>query len=218
MQYKGSFKEWRIDIHHENDVLTFLYPDGPGTFTQVAHKIDSFYNHQKPTFSQNCSLVHSAWQNKDNPHAQKIITLLRDDWLWSFNGIAYVPNQGVFIEDNPRYIYDRVLMFPSNLIKRLEAGDKTVRFVPFGFKTGEQSARELSKNAFIIALAGEEGAEKLAQVCGKYPQKPILYTINNVIEKTITIPSLCSHKKIYIGCDANHDDSGGYAYAILPKD
>ncbi len=41
------------------------------------------------------------------------------------------------------------------------SNDGLMSFTPFGYKTGEQSSFELSKNPYIIAKYGEFGAEKL---------------------------------------------------------
>ena len=81
-------------------------------------------------------------------------------------------------------------MDKSELVKKLEADSKDVRFVPFGYKTGEQSTKELEKNPFFIALAGEEGAEKLAESSGNYKLKPYLYSFKKIDEFKTRVASL----------------------------
>jgi hypothetical protein len=47
-------------------------------------------------------------------------------------------------------------IYKSDLIRRLESKDKSVRFIEYGYKIGEQSSKELENNTFIIALAGKK--------------------------------------------------------------
>ena len=199
MENKGfTVREGRteIDVPHQNGILTFIHPYmGPNTFAKVGEQIDE-KNLQRPTYAQTASLAHTAWQNQDNKYSQEIIKLLKSNWFWGFNGILYVPKEGAFIEDAPKVVDGRVSMDKSALVKRLEAGDKAVRFAPFGFKTGEQSAKDLAKNAFIIALAGEEGAEKLTEVAGKYSAKPYVNSYNKIDQETVRVPAL---DECYVG-------------------
>ena len=50
--------------------------------------------------------------------------------------------------------------------------DSRVRFVPFGFKLGDQSTRQFAKNPYVIAHVGEENADVIAEIADKFKHKP----------------------------------------------
>lgn len=185
-----------IDISHRNRILTFMHSCiGQGTFAEVGERIDA-KNLQRPTYSQIVSLVHAAWQNKDNKYAQEINKRFRNNWLWGYNGILYLPGEGAYIEDQPEVINGKTPVDRSALIKILESQDKAVRFVSFGFKVGRQSARDLAKNAFVIGLADEEGAEKLAEIATDDSHEPFIHSYDNIDQETMSVPTL---DKLYSG-------------------
>ena len=182
-----------LDVLHLDGEITFVYPaKGPTTYVRVAGELEQD-NLSKPTASQNASLIHSAWQNPKEKYSKEVIDVLRSSWLWCYNGIFYVAKEGAYIQDNPEIRNGRVFMDKSALIKKLEANDQSVRFVPFGYKIGEQSAKDLEKNPFVVALAGEEGAEKLAEVSGNYKLKPYLSSFDSFDNDEIRVASLCGN-------------------------
>ena len=101
-----------------------------------------------------------------------------------------VPNHGIYIEDNPKIKNNRVSMDKDSLIKRLELGDRNVRFVPFGFKIRFQSSSDLARNPFVKALAGEEGAEKLAEVSENYECEPYVWSEDNIDRSIVSVAGL----------------------------
>lgn len=220
MENKGfAVREGRteIDVPHQNGILTFIHPyAGPNTFAKVGEQIDA-KNLQRPTYAQTTFLAHTAWQNQDNKYSDEIIKLLKSNWFWGFNGILYVPNKGAFVEDNPKVVDGRVSMNHLALVKRLESGDKAVRFAPFGFKTGEQSAKDLAKNAFVIALAGEEGAEKLAEVADNYSAKPYVYSFDKIDQETVRVPALYAScgGRLSLRGSSYGGDRGGCAFGVF---
>ena len=153
-----------IEVPHEDGKLTFVWPvKGPGTYANVKSQIEDA-GLQAPTFAQLTSLVYTANQNRDEPEFAEILNKLDNRWLWGFNGILYLPKgkgdyqNGAIIQDNPKTEDGRVFLDKSELIKKLEAGDKSVRFVPFGYKTDVQNASELAKNPFVIGLAKNDSS------------------------------------------------------------
>lgn len=83
-------------------------------------------------------------------------------------------------------------MDESDLVRKLESHDSSVRFVPFGFKVEEMSSADLARNNYIIGLAGQEGAEKLAEVAGKFKQKPYLWSFASVDNQIMRVSALNS--------------------------
>lgn len=205
-------KEGRTELYaeHEGKDITFIYPaKGPGTFAQVGEQIDSD-GLIRPTMAQTASLAYAAWQNPKDKYSSEVIDVIKNKWLWAFNGILYVPNKGAYIQDDPKTENGRVSMNLSELEKMLKEGDPRVRFVPFGYKTEKQTALELGKNRFVQALAEKEGAEKLAEVANRYKKQPYVWSFNNVNEETQRVAALGSLWVLggWLGVDG--DGVGGY--------
>ena len=102
-------------------------------------------------------------------------------WLWTFTGTLFTP-KGAYIQDDPEIRDGILFMDRSDLEKKINAKDPGVRHVPFGYKVGEISPSELAENPYVIALAGKEGVEKLAQVADKHLLKPRLWSFIPGIE------------------------------------
>lgn len=198
---KGIRVESKLYVPHLDRELTFIHPyKGPSTYAKLAKQLDKD-NLQRPTASQNSSLIYSAWAaQKESPNEQfskEIISLLKSNWLACFTGNHYVPNEGVYIQETPKIKEGRVLMEKSDLVKRLEANDPSVRFIPFGYKIGEQSALELERNPYVIGLIGEEGAQKLAEVSKNYKFHPHVFCSNSVNEPTTRLSALLAVLCVY---------------------
>ncbi|MDP1729176.1 MAG: hypothetical protein Q8L27_03175 [archaeon] len=126
-------------VAHEKGRVTFVSPArGPNVYAKVQEAItqDSLI---APTMGQTASLAYTALQNKKESEFHDVISKLDNNWLWAFNGILYTPKgdgdyqNGAIIQDNPQVKNGRVSLVKSELVKKLEAGDKSVRFVNFGF-------------------------------------------------------------------------------------
>lgn len=169
----------KLYVPHLDGKIVFAHPKvDPGTYANVGAEI-SEQGLIRPTMAQTASLVYSAFQDKDNKYSQEIEKSLEERWLWAFTGNRYVKSDnGVYIEDNPEIRGGKILIDSrDNLIKRLESNDNSVRLVPFGFKVGEQTSGELERNPYIVGLAGEEGAKKLAEVADIYKLKPWVFAL-----------------------------------------
>jgi len=212
----------KLYVPHLDGEITFAHLKiGPGTYASVGTEI-SAQELIRPTMAQTVSLVYSAFQNKDNKYSQEIKKILKDKRFWGFTGNRYVKSdKGIYIEDNPEIKKGRVLVDNrDNLIKRLESNDDSVRFVPFGFRTEEQFPENLEKNPYVIGLAGEEGAEKLAEVADMYKLKPCVFVLNNdiFINEIIRVSALGSGwsfgKRLALYGDFA-DDGGGDAFGMF---
>jgi len=195
--YSLRVKEGRteLSIDYEGKDLVFLYPAfGPGTYAQVKELIETA-ELGNPTMAQTASLVQAAFSSEDK-YSKEIKEIMRKNWLWVFTGSKYIPKEGAYIQDNPETRDGIPFMDKSRLIRILEEETnkkiKTVRFVPFGYKIREQTSRELGKNPYVVGLAGEEGAEKLAEVADKFAYKPFLYSFDSVNLPETTVSGLDS--------------------------
>ena len=168
-----------ITVPHLDEELTFAYPvKGPGTYQNVKKQIDldktpsQLY---RPTTAETISLVYSAIQDKDNKYSQEILKILNEKYFWCFTKNRYVPHEGVYIRDD---ISDKV---------------EEERFVPFGFKVGEQSTKEFERNPFVITNAGEEGAQKLAEIASELKKIPYVWSCENVDQEIERVTDLFSY-------------------------
>jgi len=117
---------------------------------------------------------------------------MKKQGLFSSAGILYVPREGAYIQDHPEVCGGLPSMNRSDLVKKLEASDPTVRFVPFGFKTERMSSYDLASNLFIRGLVGLEGAEKLAEIADKHPNQPYLCSYASVNQPITRVSTLRS--------------------------
>ena len=206
-----------LDTTFNGKTLTFVASSyGPNTYLGVKEAIEQD-GYKTPTMAENASLVHTAF-NSDDKYSNGIKGIMKDRWLWSFTGNLYLPNKGVYIQDNPEIRDGRVIMDESDLVKKLESKDPSVRFVPFGFETESMSPMQLAKNAYVIGLAGEEGADKLAEVADEFKQKPYLWSFKSVNEPTTRVSALDSDWGLGHWLDVNGSDGGvswdGHAFGV----
>ena len=182
-----------LGVPHLNREITFVYPaKGPDTYLELATQLEQ-NNLSRPTMSQNSSLIHSVRQNPKERYSKEIMSTLKNSGLCCFNKILYLPNKGAYIQDNPEIKDIRIVKKKSDLFNKLDANDPSVRFVPFGYKIGIQSAKALEENAFVIGLAGEEGAQKLAEVSRSYKSDLCLSSLDNTDEKLISVAVVPVH-------------------------
>lgn len=220
MTNKLRVKQGRTEltVDHKGEDLTFIPPSyGPSTYADVKELIEKD-NLEPPTMSQTASLVHSAFNSNDE-YSKEIKEIMKSRWLWAYTGTLYIPSKGAYIQDNPQVKNGKPYMDQSELERKLAANDPSVRSVLFGFKIGEMSPIQLSKNAYIIALAGEEGAEKLAEVADEYQNKPYLYSFTSVNEPTTRVSTLYYSdwdlvRRLSIDGDIRGKGRDGYALGV----
>jgi len=230
IRVKKIGNEIELTAPHEGRDLSFLVPQGCAFSSHIC-AIDSgenFVETQKllrkeglicPTLAEVASIIYAAHQNPKNKYSQAVISLIEEGFIWVNNGILAVPNKGVYVVDHPKARWS-AHFGESGLVKRLKAGDKSVRFTPFGYESFNIPAKNLSKNKLLIALAGEEGAEKLAEVASKYSgdynSVPCPDVDCDVYGKPYSVyVSLCSRR-----CLSIHDHEGfeSYGFSLALKD
>ncbi|MFA5175985.1 MAG: hypothetical protein WC413_01855 [Candidatus Nanoarchaeia archaeon] len=209
---KTEVKTYLTEIPHKGKNLTFQYPSFRGPYGIVAEQIDK-EGLRRPSSAEIASLVYDVIQNPNKKYESKILEILRNDFLWEFTGNLCLPksgseiSNGIIIEQNPTIKDRELIMNKSSLIKRLNENDPKVKFVPFGFKTEEQTAIELGKNLYNIAKYGEEGAEKVAEFASKYKYNTKLWNFD--IHREITIIST------FISQKTNVYGQSGYCFGCF---
>ena len=213
-----------LTVPHAGGELSFQYPAFKGTYGNIAEQIDEA-GLKRPNSPKTASLVYDAWQNKEGKYESEIISILKINWLWEFTGNLYLPKRegeefhnGVIIEYNPKIENRKLIMDKNSLVKRLKENDSQVKFVPFGYKIGKQSSLELSKNLYIQARYGKEGAEKIAEVASKYTNKPYIWSFKSVDEEKVRMSALFRYwdfgGRLVVDGNLWNDCSRGHAFGV----
>ena len=186
---KPSFREVGGIINLEDVGLTFNNKRvGPKRFFRLRNA-DYGNGFRMPTIPELVDLVYASLENQEYESAKNVVETLRSHWLIGNTGILRVP-EGMFVQDNPEMIDGRISMEQKTLIDKLGShvekevvfsDNRSIRFVPYGFKEGEQTPLELSKNSGIIAFVdGEKNAEKIAKASKHYELNPDFWVLTKV--------------------------------------
>lgn len=192
MEKEGNYL---TGIPHEGGEITFRHPKFKGIYSTIAEDIDK-EGLKRPNSTEIASLVYDAFQNKEGQYESEIIDILNDRYFWEFTGNLYLPksndevNNGIILENNPKIVNEKLNMDKNSLIKKIQDNDLNVKFVPFGFKIGEQTSKQLGKNPYLIARYGEEGAEKIAEIASEYRSDPRLFSLDSVKKKKVRMSAL----------------------------
>ena len=216
-------KSYLTEIPHEKGKLTFQYPAFKGTYGKVAEQLDA-EKVKRPNSPETASLVYDAFQNPKGEYESQIIKILNDAWLWEFTGNLYLPksndeiNNGVILEYNPKIENGKLTMDKKSLIERLKKNDLDVKFVPFGFKIGEQNLIQLQKNPYVVARYGEKGAEKIAEIASQYKKNPKLWSFDSVDEEITRMSALYGiwglGGRLVVSGDSWDDNDIGHAVGV----
>jgi hypothetical protein len=212
------------DIAHKEGKLTFQYPAFRGNPLEIAEQIET-ERLKRPGSSETASLIYDAFKKPKEKYESEIIDILNNECFVEYTGILYLPkltnkeiHTGVIIEHNPKMNRGKKLkMDEDDLIKRLQKNDPLVKFVPLGYKIGEQKSSELEQNPYIIARYGKEGAEKIAKIASKYREKPYLWGFDSSEKKIAKLPVLRRYKYFGDRLDIDHflrDSEDCYAFGI----
>ena len=222
--HKGYVK---MVVPHEGGKITLQYPSFKGYYGNVADSIDK-EGLKRLTSPKTASLVYDAFKNPKGEYESQIIKILNDAWLWEYTGNLYLPksdeeiNDGVIIENNPKITNGKLDMNKNDLIKRLKENDADVKFVPFGFKIGEQNLIEFQNNPYIKARYGKEGAEKIAEVASKYKKNPYIYSFNSVDGEKVRMSALYRNwglgNRLDVAGDSWDDSGNGHAFGECVAD
>ena len=217
---RGRTEIW---VPHNGKEIAFVFQEfGPDTYANVGTAIEQA-KLAKPSAAETASLLDRVYDNKDHNYASQEFSHIRkrmnSNWLWAFTGTLWTP-EGAYIQDDPETREGMPFMDQSELVKKLESKDPSVRFVPYGFKTGRISSLELSKNSYVIGLAGEEGADKLARVADTFRRQPCLYALINVTEPKTRVTALDSFwdvgdRRLGVGGNLRGDDGLSYSLGVF---
>ncbi|MEA3413940.1 MAG: hypothetical protein U9Q99_00225 [Nanoarchaeota archaeon] len=194
------------------------------------------------TSPQSAHFLGDAYENKNQEFSKKIIQIMDDFyfrssteslWLPKSNPLSTDFKDGVIGYDNPDTSKPKFGIEESELFEKLSnaeeisikghpvfiSKDKSVRFTPFGFKTGIMSSSKLAKNPYNIVLHGEEGAEKSAKISEHYNEKPHLWAYESVNNKQRTLSALndfwCFDRRLYVNGSNSGDNDYDHSIGVL---
>ncbi len=211
-----------MDFSHEGKILTAVHPFyGHANSKTLLENIrqDGF---REPTAPEVASFVHEYF-NGNEPQAQEVQEIMKSRYLRGFTEILYVP------EDNGEglaHFIDGDLEFNENsyvitrdLQSRIEEARESVSFEHL--RQGSVPWREVAKNPYFVAWAGEEGAEKIAELASKHSKREAYIWVPNVSElkePTTKIASLVSDWEgdgLLVGSYELGVDADAHAFGVL---
>lgn len=177
-------------VPHNGREIAFAYPSaGPDTYRNVGKRILS-QGQRIPTGDETASLLYAAYCSPEvdgKPEFKNVRDLMRKRWLWVFNRNLWTA-KGVYVLQDSEAVGRSEPLNVNDLEEMLKDGkeiegvrfsnDRKVRFAPKEtYQLGEQTPKALTKNSFIIASCGEDGAKKLGEVSAKLKLKPYVWCI-----------------------------------------
>jgi hypothetical protein len=223
--------ETKLTVDHNQGELTVLHPFlGPNTYRELQREAGS-QGLKMATLPEAASVAHDAYVvDPKNQYSKEIQKTMENRWIYTATKSLWVPNKGVhvFPDDGsielPEALGDRIGTISPNELEQflalLEGHSDLVNFAEFGFDTGRLgSSLKLATNNYMKALAGQEGAEKLAEVSDKHKvKKPYLWAHQNVNEPLVTVSRLDSVRGFGIGLvivgDGLGDNSISNAFGV----
>lgn len=157
-------------------------------------EIDKLFR-AKEMVAPNSQLVASILYTSQEPKS-----LLENKRILEFTASYYLPksnkdvSNGVILEHNPKIKNGKLEINKEDLIKRLMQNDSSVRFVPFGYKTGELTRKEIAENPYINARYGEQGAGQIAEISSKYSGHAYLWSFSHVDEEKAVMSAILNNR------------------------
>lgn len=221
IELKGNGKvrtgRTEIDVPHKGEIITFIYPlKGPNYHADIMSQVDSD-GLLRPTTAQTFSLVDLAIQNSDEAHCKEVLNRFKNNYLWTATESLSVP-AGVIVYDNTD---GKMPANSKDLMVKLSAGDKSVRFVPKGFKTGAMPISDFLKHPYTIAQVGEDMLETVERVAKYYHKKEAyVFGLDSAERDTRRFTALDSNWddcRLYLLGYYLDDDWCGYASGVSGK-
>jgi len=213
-----------MDFQHEGKTLTAVHPFyGPANSRTLQNLIrkDGYVESTAPEL---ISFVHEYFDGSE-PKAQEVNQIMRDRYFRGFTGILYVPEKDAFGKGLAHFIDypefdEKSVVDRDNLLKRL---DESHAQIPFEhFKDGPVDWRKVAKHPYFVAWAGgEEGAEKLAELASKHPNKeayilvPSISNLREPIARVATLSSDWDGDRLGVIPNYHGDDENSSSFGVL---
>ena len=178
-------------VPYNNGELVYVHPRvGPNTYIGVGSEILK-QGLLVPTGDYTAPLFHAAYcdeEVKSEPKFESVREIMKNRWLWVFNRNGWT-NKGVYVSQDLEAKGLSAPLDVRELEKSLKGGrefngirfseDGRVRFAPKElYVLGEHTPDSLSKDGFIIASFGKDGAEQIAEVSSKFKYNSMTYGLD----------------------------------------
>jgi len=179
-------------VPYNNGELVYVHPRvGPNTYIGVGSEILK-QGLLVPTGDYTAPLVHAVYCDEEDtsePEFESVREIMKNRWLWVFNRNCWT-DKGVYVSQDLEAKGLSAPLDVRELEKSLKGGrefngirfseDGRVRFAPKElYVLGNHTPDSLSKDGFIIASFGKDGAEKIAEVSSKFKyNNPMTYGLD----------------------------------------
>src|SRR3989338_5750205 len=178
-------------VPYNNGELVYIYPQfGPSTYKEVGSEILK-QGLLVPTGDYTAPLVHAVYCDEEDtsePEFESVREIMKNRRLWVFNRNGWT-NKGVYVSQDLEAKGLSAPLDVRELEKSLKGGrefngirfseDGRVRFAPKElYVLGNHTPDSLSKDGFIIASFGKDGAEKIGEVSSNFKYNPRTYGLD----------------------------------------
>src|SRR3989344_6130092 len=219
-------------VPYNSGELVYVHPRvGPNIYRAVGSEILK-QGLLVPTGDYTAPLVHSAYcddEVKNEPEFESVRETMKNGWLWVFNRNLWT-DKGVYVFQD---LEAKGLSEPLNLNeleKSLKGGrefngirfseDGRVRFAPKElYVLGEHTPDSLSKDGFIIASFGKDGAEQIAEVSSKFKYNSMTYGLDieeeqNPEQRISALGGVIDSERLRFNGDDLGGGFGGNAFGV----
>lgn len=190
-----TIERGRTKIKLNEGKLVVAHPCyGPNTAVALRNAIRAD-GLREPTAAKVASFLHVAY-NGNEPEFREATEIMKSAYFRTFTGVLYDPAQNrIVFTDTPEFDANGRVSLDA-LLARTGDNDPTFRTIPLTeVMAGWKTSAEVKEDAYMVALAGREGAAKLANLAERYPSgKAYLWlpTLNNKPEARIaSLDSYC---------------------------
>ena len=178
-------------VPYNNGELVYVHPRvGLGTYREVGSEILK-QGLLVLTGDYTAPLVHAVYCDEEvtsEPEFESVREIMKNRCLWVFNRNCWT-DKGVYVSQDLEAKGLSVPLDVRELEKSLKGGrefngirfseDGRVRFAPKElYVLGNHTPDSLSKDGFIIASFGKDGAEKIGEVSSKFRDNPRTYGLD----------------------------------------
>ena len=221
-------------VPYNNGELVYVHPRvGPNTYIGVGSEILK-QGLLVPTGDYTVPLVHVAYCDEEvtsEPEFESVREIMKNRWLWVFNRNGWT-NKGVYVSQDLEAKGLSAPLDVRELEKSLKGGrefngirfseDGRVRFAPKElYVLGNHTPDSLSKDGFIIASFGKDGAEQIAEVSSKFKYNSMTYGLDieeeqNPEQRISALGGVIDSERLrFYGYDFD-DDRDGDAFGVRP--
>ncbi len=209
-----------MEFPHKGKIMAAGYPFfGPANSKTLQAQIKQ-EEYLEPTFSELVSFIHRYF-GEEGTKAAKIKEIMNTKYFVGFTGILYLPKKNeVYFKDRPVFASGSIVDV-DNLESRLKLNEAHAKVSLDNLKTGTLPWDQIPGHPLFIAIAGEEGAEKLAELASKHRDKNgyiFLPDISNFTSPQARIPLLYSYQEgrsLTVSLNGAGYSTNSYSFGLL---